>query len=376
MTHKLKRNKINTLYREIINDFMNSKDTDSACIGLFHHLQKLFEFSLDFPYIAKTCFPDIGSKKKALNDKQIDLTNLMLSADDIIHHPLWGIGEIKLSSKILGFEDMSICEYSPTNNMITFIEGTGTESVEDVDPEIILLDQTQTAFHDIQIFEYSVPKVKELFSPEVEERNKFERAIADLELVDYLIKGADKDDIMIANNFVRDYYRLIKGHREIKFFGSRVRDAFSELAKRNLLKDLCFLSHFLYDYNTICNLNVTIFGNNIIKEVHPFTEDFFTGLSAEERVRSTKEGGWHRYIAAPITYIIVEFLLDESNIALVNFCDCCERGYIAKIKKSDQRFCSRKCHDEFHNKRRNESGENRKFKLERIKMNKATPSYF
>jgi hypothetical protein len=70
----------------------------------------------------------------------------------------------------------------------------------------------------------------------------------------------------------------------------------------------------------------------------------------------------------------VEFLKKFGNVNRFHICKNCEKYFISKTKRK-AKFCSKECHNKWHNRKRIESGEAREYKRKK-RMEGAKESYY
>ena len=76
-----------------------------------------------------------------------------------------------------------------------------------------------------------------------------------------------------------------------------------------------------------------------------------------------------------ISYCLIEFLQEPRAKDYLGQCQECRKYFIA-TRLNDQKFCSKKCRLDSHNRKRIESGEHARYKRDRKIQGKATPSYY
>jgi hypothetical protein len=79
---------------------------------------------------------------------------------------------------------------------------------------------------------------------------------------------------------------------------------------------------------------------------------------------ATPDSPWDYMYLTVAVYCLVVFAKPLETIKLLHKCEECQGYYIAESKRK-QRFCSEKCHNDWHNRKRIESGKAREYKRKR-----------
>jgi len=382
-----------------VEDFINSETTDIACLSLIPKIQKIFNFSVDFEKKAKESFPYLNNILDSVNEKHWTLVGLYFDiwtfdkfADDF---------RMLLSSKARFYNH--IVNYS------------------------LILETLFKGIHDLtKNREYNSNKIDEILFNIEKLRPEFKNTPFDWknylnEFCEQLItvkktmilfreyskniSEKDKEKIIkvTSNEAFATHHDIYHTQQILKIIINRFINDISlneyEPFENIIVRyDRKFSTHHVHDKTCIRKIEHQSMNENDFLQSPP---DHLKKHSYEKYKKILENQIWERRkekISPPeeeefefahimlkrfcledynVTsyYFFVEFLKKENNYKLFNVCDYCEKYFISSSKRK-QRFCSGgKCRQNYHNRRRIESGEAKEYKRRKRKEG-AKESYY
>ncbi len=381
-----------------VEDFVNSETTDAACLSLIPKIRKVFNFSMDFEKKAEESFPYLNNILDSSNDKQKALVELYFDVwtfdsfakDFRMSLGLWG-----------GYPDRGIWEtlMEKTNDLI---------KNRDYDDKIIV------RIDEILInIEKSQPKFKNTFFNWKNYLSEFCEQLITHKKTSILFRECSKNisereeeniKKVVHNEAVPAHHDIYHSQQIFKIVINRFINGIS-LNKyepfENIIAryDRKFSAHHVYDKN--CNLikyehpslNENDFLQSPPDHLKKHSYEKFKNI-LEKRFIETRQERIYPPIKEEFEaahnllkrfcledydvasyYFFVEFLKIENNYKLFNVCDNCGKYFMSSSKRK-QRFCSGgKCRQNYHNRRRIESGEAKEYKRKKRKEG-AKESYY
>ena len=395
---KISKTEAIKLYGLPLIDFLKCKSSSEAYFTLMEAIHKAFNYSDDFIYRVKKQFP------KPLNKHERAFLSLIRAKAEIsndIHKLLRG-KELKstgydIEKEIFGFIKLAEGKYNfePDYESAFFINLKGNSvnvkgnSVNFPSKEkflkkaniLVKLDKKLSYFHshcnDIDLKELN----KKMYPPV---RNWYKTGPEMLPNKSSIQGLLFRESRYGFKNSISDYrfggvlttiHYLIKKHQEgLSLVFNKILDGDDEPVRRKHE----ILSSFLFDYDQHESRLTIRDDGSIIREKPNLPESHFLNIKLFYRISGFKSKDLRPRSPAryAISFLLINFLKLPNSVNLINRCHECDDIYIEIKKTKNRRFCSDKCRLAWNNRRRIESGEHARYKRNRKKTGKATPSYF
>jgi len=346
----------NSLFGRIVMDFANSEESTEACLSLIKHLRFVYGFNEDSVTQAKTAFPTLDKIALGLSKAESELFYLLWE----FHNASYRIS-FSSPEGYLNYDGEKECfhiftqeqvGHDPTGQFGDYFEDKITQ-VTVKQARDILLKHNPGKLEDFDIFMRIKRQVSKFSSSMPQERY---------------------DEILSIFN---QSGKINDGHCQIASFQEDLKLLLAGLARKRNLSQSKIIREFIKDYSHFLSPKLEISEDGIIIEAFPLKQDSFLEelkLTYGSPVPSSSD--WHEKYISFMFNCLIKLLISKKNIQLIKLCIKCQKFYFAKTLRKEQRFCSKKCRLDSHNRRRIDSGEHAKYKRERKEAGKATASYY
>jgi hypothetical protein len=381
-----------------VEDFVNSETTDAACLSLIPKIRKVFNFSMDFEKKAEENFPYLNNILDSLNDKQKALVELNFDVwtfDSFVKDFRMSIGSKG------GYPDRDIWE--PLMEKIFDLEKNrdyDDKIIVRIDEILINIEKSQPKFKNTpfnwknylsefceQLITHKKTSIlfrecSKNFS-EIEEEN-FKKVLNNESVpahhdiyhsqqvfkivINRFINGISLNEYEPFENIIASYDRKFSAHHVYDKNCNLIKYKHPSLSENDFLQSPPdhLKKHSYEKFKNVLEKRFIEIRQEIIYP--PVKEEF------EAAHNILKRFCLEDYNVASY-YFFVEFLKIENNYKLFNVCDNCGKYFISSSKRK-QRFCSGgKCRQNYHNRRRIESGEAKEYKRKKRKEG-AKESYY
>ncbi|PQP33234.1 hypothetical protein C6A36_00350 [Desulfobacteraceae bacterium SEEP-SAG10] len=343
MTHLTSEKQIK-LYGQLIVNFANARNTDEACTELINGIYQAFNFSSNFLEQSEKILPSLRKFESNFSKQEKVLMRLILAEKDIK-------GFLNTQFDLLG---QYLIDYDTDKKTLTFQDIIYHPTVENghVDADVERSKPYTIHIEDIDSHEWEMMKpwtfkeVKRLMKlGNVKKRFR---------------QNVSKERYSEIKSQAKNYQLILAIHKQINELHNRLKRTLNEIVKTKKIYGNDGYQNFLSSYRTYCRLDIKLLPDDTFCNIADFMEeDYYLKGQENHGFRKT-----FAYLTEPIPFFLVEFFKQPKNKELIHICDNCGNFYISQsIRK--QRFCSDKCRLAWHNRKRIESGEHRKYKRDR-----------
>jgi len=381
-----------------VEDFVNSETTDAACLSLIPKIRKVFNFSMDFEKKAEESFPYLNNILDSLNDKQKALVELnfdIWTFDDFAEDFIMSLGSKRgypdrdiwealmekmhdlkknrdYDNKIIARIDEILINIEKSQPKFKNTPFNWKNYLSEFCEQLITHKKTSILFRECSknISEREEENIKKVFNNEAA---SFQHDIYHSQqifkiVINRFINGISLNEYEPFENIIASYDRKFSAHHVYDKNCNLIKYEHPSLSENDFLQSPPdhLKKHSYEKFKNILEKRFLEIRGEII---HPPVEEEF-----EAAHDILKRFCLEDYNVASY-YFFVEFLKIENNYKLFNVCDNCGKYFISSSKRK-QRFCSGgKCRQNYHNRRRIESGEAKEYKRKKRKEG-AKESYY
>ncbi len=408
------------LYGQAIVDFANAETSDDACYGSIENIQKIFNFSQDFPQKAKEGFSLVSliNITSSLNNTEKALFNLTFMRNYFEFDLCYYFEKAAFSLISYDFKDQNFIlqKHSDSDDvtqvlMAQYVDLQGFRRKLGIDINPILNDckrakqskepvdirseiekgkaligeltdrygsyaKLEKYTNDNGTLTIGIEQLSEFcenhkFSPRYnvfkDGKNDAYLKAKELTKVRSEIERLKQEISTDSYNFIRDLFdnERMKAHQELFYMQRKLIEVLAVIAQGKSLYKNKAINYFLGAYN-----ENFMFSPDILPDG---TLSFKAFNMAENSFTEIKEDNLYLYDKF-INFCLIEFLKQPKNQKLIHICDECEEFFMSKTTRHS-RFCSDKCRLAWHNRKRIESGEHRDYKRKKRKEG-AKESYY
>jgi len=306
-------------YGRLVVDFVNLATTDEVGLKYFRNIQQVFGFTSGFIDKAKVQFPTFDNFNNLMNDVEKQCFELILKKINI---------ELDILAAIHG----DFLYYDIYSKKIRI-----EESVTPHSRDGLCIGKTE---HKEKII--SVKKLKEMIEKgRADSGYKLKKtdALNNLPILEKMsekilaLKGISKIRYYEILEYEEYYRNLNIEHWKIENTQKLLKKLLNDIIQGNSLSDNKNLKNILLIYNKIPKTKVIMSNTGAIRDNLHFSEAFFL----DRKNRSVYEYTSQVY-DWPISYCLVEYLRDQTNIKYLKICRQCDRFFIAADTR--RQFCN------------------------------------